>query len=253
MHMPLDIQPAQPGSPVPAYLQVEDDLRRNIRAGTVPAGARLPREIELAAAYGVSRVTLRKALERLEAQGFVERVHGKGTLVRSQPAPVNIDLTLMQPIWQQIQDQGGRPVVSFLSRDRVALPAHVAAELQQPEGAPGFRLVRLVSMEIRPLVINTSWLPARPIPGFDPEALLNNSVWTTLAEAFGLQPTRSRNVVGMIPLANDQAVLLQRPLDSSGIEMVSTTFDQQGRPIELSRLVWGDAVRLTLDSAAKPR
>ncbi|ANT62684.1 hypothetical protein AYJ57_20125 [Salipiger sp. CCB-MM3] len=245
----LEFQPVNPDSPVPAYLQVEDDLRRSIQGAMAPEGTRLPREIELAEAYGVSRVTLRNALRRLEEAGFIERVHGRGTIVKAQPAPLEIDLTLMQPIWQQIQAQGERSVISFLSRESCALPASVAMALGQPEGEQGFRLVRLVSADIRPLVINTSWLPAALMPGFDPHALLNKSVWSTLSEAFKLTPSRSRNRVGMIQLSSDQAVLLQRPLGSQGIEMESITFDQQERPIELSRLVWGDAVRLTLNSA----
>ncbi len=245
----LEFHAVNSESPIPAYLQIEDDLRRSIRNGAIAAGTRLPRETSLAEAYGVSRVTLRTALQRLEAGGFIERIHGRGTIVLAQSAPLEIDLALMQPIWQQVQAQGMRCVVSFLSRDTCALPDFIAKHLQQPEGAQGYRLVRLVSAEIRPLVINTSWLPEALMHGFDPHALLNNSVWSTLTEAFGLKPSHSRNRIGMIELPNDQAVLLQRPLGSQAIEMEAVTHDQQGRPIEFSRLVWGDGVRLRLNAS----
>jgi len=57
--------PVDPNSPVPAYAQLEQDLRLRIRSGKHRHGSRLPPEQALARLYGVSRVTLRQALQRL--------------------------------------------------------------------------------------------------------------------------------------------------------------------------------------------
>jgi DNA-binding GntR family transcriptional regulator len=67
----------------PLWQQVADDLRADISAGSLTAGTRLPAEHELAAQYGVSRVTVRHAIKALADEHLVEAVQGRGTFVAS--------------------------------------------------------------------------------------------------------------------------------------------------------------------------
>lgn len=65
-----------------AYERIADDLRQRIRAGELEPGARLPAETTLVAEYGKSLPTLRQALGLLQAEGLIEKVHGRGNFVR---------------------------------------------------------------------------------------------------------------------------------------------------------------------------
>ncbi|MDH6127424.1 GntR family transcriptional regulator [Kitasatospora sp. GP82] len=70
------------------YLHVVDDLRRRITTGLLPVGSRLPSEQFLAGAYSVGRPTLRRALDVLQDEGLVEKVHGSGNFVRRPIQPI---------------------------------------------------------------------------------------------------------------------------------------------------------------------
>lgn len=63
------------------WRQVADDITKDIKAGTLGAGWKLPTEIELAESYGVSRITVRRAIGDLAAKGMLNVVHGRGTFV----------------------------------------------------------------------------------------------------------------------------------------------------------------------------
>ncbi len=71
-------------SAVLVWRQVADDLTTDIRSGDLPAGARLPSEMDLAEIYGVARVTIRRAMADLRKDGLVDVVHGRGTFVRER-------------------------------------------------------------------------------------------------------------------------------------------------------------------------
>jgi DNA-binding GntR family transcriptional regulator len=64
------------------WRQVADDIRADIEAGKIPAGARMASETELVEQYGVSRVTVRRAIKELADDGILDVVHGRGTYVR---------------------------------------------------------------------------------------------------------------------------------------------------------------------------
>ena len=75
------VSPPDPQSATPVYLQVEGALERAIREGQLAGGDALPAERDLAALFGVSRVTVRQALAQLAARGLLSRRHGSGTFV----------------------------------------------------------------------------------------------------------------------------------------------------------------------------
>lgn len=76
----------------PLYLQVKECLEERIRTLVYPKGAKLPSEKELCEEFGVSRITIRQALEQLETMGLTSSVHGKGTFVKAN----KIDSTLQK-------------------------------------------------------------------------------------------------------------------------------------------------------------
>jgi len=69
----------------PLWQQVADDLRNEITTGRQPPGTRLPSEAELGYQYGVSRVTIRHAIQALADEGLVQAVHGRGTFTTEPP------------------------------------------------------------------------------------------------------------------------------------------------------------------------
>lgn len=77
-------------SPIPLYRQIADELRADIAAGRLAAGARLPSEHALARKHGVGRPTVRQATEQLVRSGLLERRRGTGTFVRAERPPLDL-------------------------------------------------------------------------------------------------------------------------------------------------------------------
>ncbi|MFC7591307.1 GntR family transcriptional regulator [Nonomuraea antimicrobica] len=96
-------------SPVPAWAQVAQILRRQMDAGALDAGERLPSEQELAVGFDVSRITIRQALAHLAAEGYVERRQGVGTFVSPRPDLVQHDLALSAPWRDRVRVLGTTP------------------------------------------------------------------------------------------------------------------------------------------------
>lgn len=69
------------------WQQVAEDIDAEIASGQVAAGAKMPTELELASQYGVSRVTVRRAIKDLAERGLLIVVHGRGTFVAEKPTP----------------------------------------------------------------------------------------------------------------------------------------------------------------------
>lgn len=124
--------------PVPLYHQLEQDLKARIASGEYAAGSMLPTEEQIGQAYGVSRITVRRALETLDVQGLIRRRRGVGSFVASPSSPVHavhltgsldaflLTATELEPI--------------FVSLDQRLAPEDVLAEFGLE---PGGRLLRL--------------------------------------------------------------------------------------------------------------
>ena len=76
----------QPLSPVPLYAQIKEILRARILDGTYQPHQQMPSESEMMAAFNVSRITVRQALDDLQNEGLIFKIHGKGTFVSKPKA-----------------------------------------------------------------------------------------------------------------------------------------------------------------------
>jgi DNA-binding GntR family transcriptional regulator len=221
-------------SPLTAWGQVERDLRRRIDVGELASEAKLPSEAELARDYGVSRETLRRALESLASAGVLRTRRGSGTFVAGAGEHARYDIDLLRPWREQLLADG------HVARSRLVEPAHEAPH------AP-VEVARLIGHD-RParllhglavheadgigLALTESWLPV------DVEGVVPRRARTALASASG--------VLRIADADAEQARLLEIPRGASLLEVLTCSrLRETGEAIEVARTSWV-ASRVTL-------
>jgi GntR family transcriptional regulator len=122
-------------------------------------GDRLPSEPELAAAYEVSRSTIREALQSLETDGVVRRIHGLGTFVNQVAAPVAGTLDVDLGVTEAVEAANQRLGVHILRIEEVPAPRHVAVHLALPPAGRILLIERLILANERPAALAVDAIP----------------------------------------------------------------------------------------------
>ena len=148
----LTLVSAQPG--LSRYAALAAALRARVVAGEWPPGSALPAEQMLAAEHGVALGTLRRALELMAEQGLIERIHGRGTFVRS-----GMTGATMMRFFRFGEGTGEVPASRIVSRQVVIAPSDVAHQLALARGEKALRLQRVRSFGGQPGVYEEIWLP----------------------------------------------------------------------------------------------
>jgi GntR family transcriptional regulator len=180
--------------PLPKYHQIYLVLRQQLDEGRFDP--RLPSELALTQEFGVARVTVRKALERLVAEGRIVRAPGRGT-TRARPpaareprAAAALPRAALGGLLESIVSVGLRTSVRVIECDTVLAPETVAQALQLPPGSRVQKAVRVRSTRAGPLSHITTWVPAAAARGFDRRELARQPI-LLLLEAAGIRIGRS--------------------------------------------------------------
>lgn len=173
----------------PLYARLRDELRGQILDGRLAPLARLPSEHQLIARHRVSRITVRQALNDLQKEGLIVRVHGKGSFV-SRPR-VAEDVTRLQGLAEAMSRDGHAVHNRALSVRDVPAPAAVAERLRLPARTIVTELATLRYLDREPISLNVSHVP-KPIgdrlrkardPGRDFLDILENDLALVLGHA----------------------------------------------------------------------
>jgi len=168
-------------SPVPLYLQLQGILRNEITRKIWAVGGKLPSEHDLCRQYGVTRPTVRQALEGLVREGLVHKHRGKGAYVTEPPLPVGLfSVTGTSDAFAAMKLK----VETRLIRART-VPSCILAEGDDP-AAGWVQLDRIRLVNGTPTFYEYSWLQAACVPGLEKLDLNNRSLFKTLNEQFGL-------------------------------------------------------------------
>lgn len=157
----LNIKPLDRRSRVPLYHQLREQIVVSLESGELPAGATLPPEEELVQILGVSRHTVRQALQELDYDGYLKRVPGRGTtIVRNK---ISRELTQLTSLSEDLQQRGMAVSSRVLAFEAMPAPASVADRLGISTGTLVTHIYRLRSANNIPVALNTSyvWLPDR--------------------------------------------------------------------------------------------
>jgi GntR family transcriptional regulator len=238
----------RPGSPVPAYAQIEDQLAARIASGELAGGERLPPERELAESLGVSRMTVRQALASLAGRGLVERGVGRGTFV----ARVKLDHDLRQVAGfsELMQRQGVEPGAKLLSAESADAPRDVASALGIEPGSPAYRIQRLRYGAGVPLALEDTWIPAAPFPGLL-DLGLTGSLYDVMRDLYERGPVRAVERLEPVLARAHEAKALDVPEGSPLMLVERTAYAADGTAVEFAHdRHRGDRARFTIQTVA---
>ncbi len=219
-------------SPVPLYFQIAEAIQLAIDSGDLAPGERLDNEIELSERLGVSRPTVRQAIQRLVQQGLLVRRRGVGTVVVSHRIRRPVGLT---SLYDDLVASGRHPTTAVLSLGTAPAEEDVASALSLAPGREVVTLERLRSADGVPLAVMSNYLPA---------ALLEEPLTSGLLEAHGLyEVLRGRGI--QLHLAHQviearratarEARLLGAPRGATVLTMARTAYDSNGGAVEFGR------------------
>lgn len=160
------------------HRQVFNVLRDEIARGVYASTGALPKEEAICERFGVSRITVRRALADLAAQGLVERRHGLGTFVKAQAASARAapSLSLVESLRKAAQDTQ----VKVIEFGRAEAPPDVCAQLQLPNGEMAVHALRLRSADRRPVMLTDAWIPASMSVGVTAASLRKHALYELL-------------------------------------------------------------------------
>lgn len=212
---------------VPLWIQVAERLEAKIRCGELPPGERLPNELVLAEQFGVSRPTLRQAVDRLVEQGLLVRRRGVGTTVAGARFHRPLELT---SLFDDLVASGEVPTTEVLSFGEERAERRIAAALGLREGDAVVHFRRLRRVGGKPLSVMENWLP-RSSCGFGPLELAESGLYSLL-RAQGLTPHLAEQTIGARLATHAERRLLGGGERLVVLTMTRTAFSHTGQAIE---------------------
>jgi GntR family transcriptional regulator len=229
-------------SPVPLHAQLEEIFLRRIRDGDAQAGSRLPSEDELVALHGVSRTTVRTAIQSLIARGMVEIRRGKGTFV-TEPV-ITQELTALTGFVEDMHALGKKASATVLDRRLVAASETVARQLAVPRGASVARIQRVRLADGSPLSFDETYLPKELGEKVMADDLENQPIFTLLEQKYSTPLLEAEYRLAAVPSHGTVARALGVDAGSPIFLIERTTFSERHRPVDYERLYYrGDHIR----------
>ncbi|WP_394405846.1 GntR family transcriptional regulator [Streptococcus sp. 20-1249] len=170
-------------SETPLYLQLVEELEGKIQSEMAP-NDKLYSERELTQIYGVSRITVRLAIQELERRGLIYKMHGKGTFV-AEVQESALDLSSAYSFTEQMKKIGKIPKTKILSFVQIAASEQLAKQLQLDVGAPVYELERLRIADNQPMMLERSYVPVVMFEGMSQELLEHKPLYEVFADEYG--------------------------------------------------------------------
>ena len=229
---------------VPLYHQLQGVLKAEIESRKWRADEQLPNEGKIAERFGVSKITVRQALQKLSELGYIRREHGRGTFVARRKF-----------------DEGPRELTSFteeMRRHDLTATSRVLAQyvvdaepmvseaLLLPLKSPVFVLKRVRFAGGEPMSVQTAHIPACFVPGL--EITADMSLYEILQSRYHLYTARARETYLAAAAEPEAAELLGIPAGSPVFSVERVTLLPNERPFEfVQSVVRGDRYSIVLD------
>lgn len=227
----------------PLHQQLYEILRRKILQEEWVVGEMIPPEPELMEQYDLSRITVRRGLNRLADEGLITRQQGRGSFVAERT--LEQGLTRIISFTEDMKQRGMTPRTKVLFSELVPAPEDVAEHLDLQTGAEMARMERLRIANNEPLSIEESFLVHSYCPGILSEDYAVGPLREALESKFNIRIMRAKQVIRAVRASARQAELLTISVRSPLLFLERVSYSQQNLPIEFLRIYYrGDRYSL---------
>lgn len=233
----------------PLYLQLKDVIVREIQDGALKPGDRVGSEAELERIHGVSRITVRQAINALAQEGALYRVPGKGTYVASRKvAP----LAAFTSFSENMVAQGLTPSYRLLAAELVEPSAGIRQELRLGERDRAWQIERLLLADGEPMGLQYGFYPERFLGDergkIAPSSLTTTSLYASLEQLLDAPLWKAEETVEPAIANRKEVKLLGIPAGAPVLVVRRIAYLASGEPVESVKLVFrGDIYRYRVD------
>lgn len=214
----------------PLYQQVENELRKEILAGKYGENGCIGTHTQLAERFCVSLITIRKAVQKLESEGMVEILQGKGTYVtRASLVDPLQNLTGISNIMRQMNMDKTVSVPVLALRPA---PAFLHTEDRAALGEECLFIQRVVSLGHEPMAVAEMYLPGKYAPCFTKAEVETHTVYQIYSDKIGLNLGRGKQIIRAAGAEGDVAKLLQLKENSPILQIRRKAYDDKNNLIE---------------------
>ena len=215
-------------SSLPLYQQLQRALRQAIESRVLGPDDALPPERELAEDFGVSRITVRKAIEGLVGEGLLVRRQGSGTFVLAR---VEKSFSKLTSFSEDMRARGRNPRSVWLRKAAGTVTPEEALALRASPGTPVYRFHRIRFADDAPMALEYATILASCLPSLE---AVESSLYTALERA-GNRPVRALQRLRAVLFTAEQAELLQAHEKDAGLLVERLGFLQDGRAAEFTQ------------------
>ena len=225
MAKPVDVR-INRETPVPLYHQLAEQLSAAIAGGELQPGDAFENEVAMADRLGLSRPTVRRAIQELVAQGLLLRRRGLGTTVATRKVHRRAELT---SLYDDLDRAGARPRTTVLGHE-VVRDEVVAAALDLPADTELLSIVRLRWSGDAPLAVLRNWLPPH-LADIGREELEQRGLYEILRDR-AVRPVVAHQCIGARPATATERRQLRIRGNEPVLTMTRSAFDALGKPVE---------------------
>lgn len=212
---------------VPLYAQVAERFEALIANGTLPSGARLENEIAMGERFGLSRPTMRRAIQVLVDKGLLVRRRGVGTQIVHGSITRRTELS---SLYDDLSQDGRAPTTEVLTYETLPPTPELSERLGVELEKPVLHLRRLRSADGSPIALMENHLIEAPV--VLREELQHRGLYEMLRER-GMTMRVARQFVSARAATEEEAPLLHVPAGSPVLTLERTVYDQSGRVVEI--------------------
>lgn len=239
-----------PLSPVPLYNQLKELLRGQILDGSYAPLSRMPSENELGTLYQVSRITVRQALNDLQKEGLIFKIHGKGTFVAKPKTFQNV--STLQGLAESLSRLGYEVINRVQSFKTVSANPIVAQRLGITEGSKVTEIKRVRLINREPVSLEVTYLPLEIGEKLEKADLVTRDIFLILENDCQINLGHAELAIDAVLAESELTRALQIEEDSPIMRIERLTHTSDGKPIDFEYLYYrGDAFqyRLRIDRA----
>lgn len=227
----------------PLYIKVHRSILQEIESGTIVSDGKLITEGEMVERYGVSRATIRSALQMLESEGIITTRHGIGSFVNYvSAAGMRMRIDIAKGFFHLIMDSGHIPSIHKATLRKITLPERICQSLLIPEESEGIMLRRTFLGDGMPVFLSIEYIPLSSLSVVPTSPNLPESIYQIGEQYFKAPIDYSQTYISSFCIDEETAYSMSLKKGDAVLRLKEVHYSHSNEPLAFSDVYVNDRI-----------